>query len=93
MVEAETSVIQRGTWLYNGSVRLSIRIELSQIRYGTADEEDEPDTRDDVDTPTFVLWFETSSGPPRWVRGGQYSSLEEAMENAERAIGESLIWD
>jgi hypothetical protein len=92
MGEAQSETILTGSYLYDDCLRLAVRIDLCPTRFGTGDWEDEPEIQDDVEVPTYVVWYETTAGMPKWVGGFQCSSLEEAKA-AVSEVGHSLRWD
>ncbi|HEX8057027.1 MAG TPA: hypothetical protein VF481_10215 [Novosphingobium sp.] len=92
MDEEKSELILSGSYLYDNTLRLSVRIERRPIRYGSGDWGDYPEIRDDAEIPTYVAWFETADGTPKWVGGGQFSTLEEAKEQVANDCA-SLRWD
>ncbi len=61
--------------------------------FGTGDWEDDPEIRDDRSVETFYIEYETSTGLPRWVGGGQFSTFNEAKAAAEHVCNNRIIWD
>lgn len=83
-----------GSWMYAGAARAAIRIERQEVRFGSGDYEDPPDLRDDRDETVYVVWYESPPGSGEFpAGGGQYQSVEEAVEAVERTCGESVVWE
>ena len=81
-------VVMEGTFLYDGTVVCDLRIVRRPIRFGTGDDEDPPEFRDDLVQDTFYL--EYGSTTERGVfnaGGGAYPSLSAAMAHAGAAPG------
>ena len=92
MSEEQSQLVLSGSYLYDNSLTLVVRIELRQIRIGSGDWQDDPEVRDDYKVPTYVVNFETTVGEPRWVGGGQFSCLADAITEVEK-VGPTLHWD
>lgn len=69
--------VRSGYWLYDGTVRLPVRIVQSQLRYGTGDYEDEPQVREDVVGKCFYLVYTTLDGHE--THGSCFDSVEAAI--------------
>jgi len=69
-----------GSWLYDGRVRLPLRIVQSPIRHGSGDYEDAADVSDDIEVDCFYLIYQTIDGKD--VGGGSYNSVEAAKRAA-----------
>jgi len=88
------SVVKRGRWLYTGSRVLQVRVVRRERWYGTGDDEDAREQRDDRDVECFGVLFETADGSdPRFAGGGQYLTVESAIRAAEALVGDTLEWD
>jgi len=90
-----TTVVKQGEFLYDGVVTCDLRIVLSPVRFGTGDDEDPIEFRDDVDVDTFYV--EYGSTTERGVfkaGGGGHPSLAAAVAAAEAALGVTaqLTW-
>lgn len=89
------NVVAKGTFLYDGTVECDICIVFSPVRYGRGDHEDPPETQNDIEVDTYYLWFGSTTERNRFnAGGGGFSSLQEAMKNAEGrpVIGSTVQW-
>ncbi len=90
------NIAKHGTFLYDGTVLCDVCITYSDVRFGSGDEEDAPDLRDDMKVATYYVFFGSTTERGRYnAAGGGYSSLEEAIANVERrpGFGQSVTWD
>jgi hypothetical protein len=88
-------VVKTGTFLYDGAVICDLRIVRRPIRFGTGDDEDPPEIRDDLVQDTFYV--EYGSTTQRGVfnsGGGAHPTLLTAIAHAEAApgIGKTIAW-
>lgn len=87
-------IVKRGRWLYDSSRSLEVRIVRQQCWYGTGDDEDPLELRDDRDVECFRVLFETADGcEPHFAGGGQHLTLEAAIRSVEAVVGETLRWE
>ena len=68
-----------------------MRIVRSPMTYGSGDVEDPPEVAHDRDVPCFYILYQTCDGQE--VGGGGHPSLEEAMSDAMKLLGESVVWE
>jgi hypothetical protein len=88
------TIVKRGSWLYDGSVRSAVAIVRGHVFYGSGDDEDPPETRDDRQVEAFQLWFETPPGSGDFRAGSQqFLSLREAMDAAVRLLPSPPWWE
>ena len=66
MLYANESIAAEGTYLYGGSVECRLLIVRCPVRYGSGDEDDEPEDRDDLNVITYYLH------PPREQQTGSW---------------------
>lgn len=95
MLPTRENIVKEGTFLYDDCVECDICIVYCAVRYGSGDYEDPPEIENDVDVNTYYLWFGSTTERGRYnAGGGGYSSLAEAMENAESrpGFGSSVRW-
>jgi hypothetical protein len=93
VIYTDGDILNTATWLYNGSVPAGVRIRFQSMRYGSSDWADDPEVRDDIELPTFVLEYEAlGSIGELWNGGGQFPSLKAARDHAEMVLGRSLRW-
>ncbi|MDP9123892.1 MAG: hypothetical protein M3N82_04735 [Pseudomonadota bacterium] len=88
-------VVKEGTFLYDSAVVCDLRIVRRPIRFGTGDDEDPPEIRDDLVQDTFYV--EYGSTTQRGVfnaGGGAHPTLLTAIAHAEAApgIGKTIVW-
>jgi hypothetical protein len=78
-------IVARGTWLYDGSVPIEVRIVRSEIAYGSGDQEDPPEIAEDRHVACYYLLYESTIEPGRFpAGGGGYFTVAEAMAAAAR---------
>jgi len=90
------TVVQTGTFLYDGAVECDIRIVHSPIRYGSGDYEDPPDIQDDVECDVFYVHFGSPTQRGIFNAGSSsFSSLPEAVAavDAMPGVGSTIRWD
>jgi hypothetical protein len=84
----EAPVVLSGTFIYGGTVECDVRIVHSPVRFGSGDQDDHADIRDDVETPTFYVEYgSTTQRGVFTAGGGGHSSLAAAVTAAEVALG------
>jgi hypothetical protein len=89
------SVVQAGTFLYDGQVLCDLRIVLSPVRHGTGDYKDPPGVSDDVDRDTFYIQYgSTTSRGVFKAGGGGFPTLSAAVVHVESmpGFGNSVRW-
>jgi hypothetical protein len=87
------ATIKSGTWLFDGTVPVGVRIVKRDTFYGSGDHEDLPEDRENQNVTTFAVWFESTAQPGTFnTGGGQYRSLEDAVAGAEKLVGATLKW-
>lgn len=94
-VRSGERVVKEGTYLYDGCVECDIRIVHSPIRYGTGDDEDPPEIREDVDIDTYYVWYGSTTERGRFHAGSRgFPSVAEAMAGVKSApgIGRTVRW-
>lgn len=86
-------ILATATWLYDGRIPLGVRISYQSVRHGSGDWADDPEVRDDIEVPTYVLEYETAgSNGELWNGGGQFPSLIQAQNHASAVAGQPLSW-
>jgi hypothetical protein len=89
------TVVKEGIFFYGSKAQCDVCIVRSFARYGTGDLNDPPEISNDIDSPTYYLyWGSTTKRGQFNAGGGAYSSLAEAIVAAETApgIGPSVRW-
>ena len=89
------AVVKKGTFLYSGAVECDLCIVLSPVRFGSGDYEDSPEFANDVESPTYYVYFGSTIERGKFNAGaGGYPSLSEAMAAVEHAagIGPTVRW-
>ncbi len=82
------SVVKRGTFLYAGAVECDVRIVFSPVRFGSGDDEDLTEVRDDIAAPTFYVEFGSTTERGIFnAGGGGYPLPAAAQAAAEAALG------
>lgn len=83
--------IRVGSWLYAGWVPIAVRLFRSEVRWGTGDEEDPPEWRDDQNVECYYMEFELL-GQQRWGSRRSFVSIQEVDEYGCRELGGTLMW-
>ncbi len=89
------SVVQAGTFLYDGQVVCDLRIVLGPVRRGTGDYEDPPEVSDDADQDTFYIQYgSTTSRGVFNAGGGGFPTLSAAVAHVESmpGFGNTVRW-
>ena len=89
------SVVQAGTFLYDGQVVCDLRIVFSPVRRGTGDYEDPPEVSDDVHQDTFYIQYgSTTSRGVFNAGGGGFPTLSAAVAHVESmpGFGNTVRW-
>ena len=86
-------IVREGTWLYGESTAVGVRIRVSTIRYGTGDDEDPPDVRDDKPIAGFSIEWQRAGGGG-WNGGfsTEYETLESALGAVATATKGTVQW-
>ena len=97
MLRPNESLIQEGTFLYDGTVECDVRgrVVHSPVRYGSGDHEDSPDIQNDLTQDTYYVWYGSTTERGVYVAGGGHdASLREAVQAVEGAhgIGTTVRW-
>ena len=88
-----SEIVKEGVFLYDGTVPCDIRIFKHEKRYGTGDSFDEPEVRDDAGGEFYYIEFGSTVERGKFVSGSwALSSLEAAVEEAERATNGTVAW-
>lgn len=91
--DASAPIVLAGTWLYDGTVRLGVRITATAVRFGTGDGEDPPEIRDDIPVHGFgIAWEQVRGG---WTGGGStaFESLAEAKNHVAKLTHDTVRWE
>lgn len=83
--------VTSGFWLYDGTLRLPVRIVRSAVRFGSGDWEDEPNVCNDLAGEYFYLVFTTSDG--KEMGGGAWDSVEGAIRRAADTTNGTAVFD
>lgn len=89
------SVVQAGTFLYDGEVVCDLRIVLSPVRFGTGDHEDPPEISDDAVQDTFYIQYGSTTARGIFnAGGGGFSTLSAAVAHVEAmpGFGQTVRW-
>lgn len=80
-------ISREGTWLYDGQIPTGVRVVACATRWGSGDDEDPPDIRDDVDVPGFDVLWATPTSPFEFssYASAVFLTLEEAIAHVEDA--------
>jgi hypothetical protein len=89
----QAHVVRRGWWVYDGTVRLEIRIVRRSVLPGSGDYEDPPEVAEDREMECFEVLAETTTrDSPRFAGMGVFETMEEAVSSAERVIARGIEW-
>jgi hypothetical protein len=91
---SEDQCVQRGTWLYDGTVKCQVEVWRRSLRPGTGDPEDEPTWRDDQVGEWYEVYYHAPPGGliNRPAGGGYYPDLTAALEAVRLATHNSVRW-
>ena len=85
-------VVREGRWMYADAIEVGVRVLESDVRYGSGDDDDPPETRDDSRTRCFyVAWDAAESGRSSSVIG-PFDTQAAAEAFAVQQSGASLRW-
>lgn len=78
--------VKRGTFLYSGETVCDVCIQKTDRRYGTGDEEDEPEWRDDLEGEFYYVWYSPAGSRGEFRSGGGvFSTLTDAIRHVEES--------
>ena len=85
------SLVKRGTFCYDGSVRCAVEIWQTDFRPGSGDYEDPEDIREDARGTFFEIRY-ASPGQERMTAGGGWcDSLQAAIRDVE-SVARDVQW-
>jgi hypothetical protein len=85
--------VRTGTWLYDHSVRCTVRISRRTVRPGSGDAEDLAEFREDQPGTWFEIEYFSPTEPGRVLAGGGYfSELEAAVAAVTAATHGTVRW-
>jgi hypothetical protein len=80
-----------GQWLYDGRISLAVRLFESDILYGSGDEEDPPELREDQFLKCYYLDLQVG-GEGRWGSRHVFQTLNDVERFGRNELGDSLEW-
>jgi hypothetical protein len=80
-----------GEWRYDGRVALAVRLFRSQTLYGSGDEYDDPDDRNDRTVECYYLEFQRA-GDDTWGSRRAFLTLDEVDRFGRDELGDTLHW-
>ena len=84
----EEATVKRGTFLYAAEIECDIRIIRSQVRYGTGDDEDQPEIANDIEVESYYVHYGSTTQRGVFSAGSiAFPSLELAMLGAAEQLG------
>jgi len=83
--------IRVGEWLYDGRISLAVRLFKGDTLWGTGDEEDLPEVRDDRATECYHLQFQVA-GDERFGSQRTFLALDDVERFGRKQLGNSLQW-
>jgi hypothetical protein len=93
MLGEDWQVIKQGTWLYAGETACDLRILKHGWNYGSGDDADEKDIREDREGEFYYIEYGSPTKPTEYkTRHGGYETLEEAMTAAISATHGTISW-
>jgi hypothetical protein len=90
------TIVKEGTYLYDGAIECDVRIVHSSVRFGSGDDEDEPEIANDLARDTYYIHYGSTTERGRFNAGGsEFPTLAEAVAHVESApgIGRSVRWN
>ena len=92
-MSGETVVIQKGTWLYDGSVSCLVHVERRSLAPGSGDHDDPPEVRKDREGIFFYACYHSAVEPERIVSEvGPFESQTEAVEHVAANTHGTIRW-
>jgi hypothetical protein len=91
----QENLVKAGTFLYDDSVLCDVVIVFSPIHYGTGDYEEPPEVCDDIEKPTYYVWFGSTTQRGLFnAGGGGWPTLDEAIASVESrpGFGKTVVW-
>ena len=90
----DSEIIKEGVFLYDNSVACDIRLFKHKMRYGTGDDNDEPEWRNDVEGEFYYVEYgSTNERGRKYVSISQaFPTLELAIEEAEKSVHGKIQW-
>jgi hypothetical protein len=86
-------VIKQGTWPHADEIVCDLRILRHGWNYGSGDDGDEKDIREDQEGEFYYIEYGSPTNPTEYkTRVGGYESLEEAMTAVTVATHGAISW-
>ena len=85
-------LVSTGFWYYDGQIKTGVAVEKSSTVYGTGDYEDDQDIQNDKLQDNYYIWFSTAGTEDFKNRAGYELGIEEAKTEAERLVGQRIVW-
>jgi hypothetical protein len=83
--------IRVGEWLYDGRISLAVRLFKGDTWWGSGDEEDPPEVRDDRAIECYYLQLQ-AAGEDRFGSNRGFLTLDDVESFGRDQLGSSLRW-
>jgi hypothetical protein len=88
----DATIVKHGTFLYSHTVVCDLCIQKTNCRYGSGDEEDAPEWRDDVEGEFYYVWYSPAGSRGEFkTGGGVFPTLADAVRHIEESL-EGVKW-
>lgn len=82
-----------GSWSYGGTITAKVVIRSSTITFGSGDQDDPEEIREDQEHPCYYVHWYHPSDPSHEVSGsGPFDHLHEAISSVRSATNNSVVW-
>jgi len=86
-------LVKEGIFLYDGTIPCSVKIFRHNIKYGSGDREDSPESCDDLVGEFYYIGFGSTTERNKITSGSMaLDSLEDAIREAQDATRNSVVW-
>jgi hypothetical protein len=83
----DSPIVRQGTFRYSGDTACDVCIQRTNCRYGSGDQDDEADIRDDVDGEFYYIWYSPAGTRGDFRNGGGvFPTLGEAVRAVEKSV-------
>jgi hypothetical protein len=91
-MDTDAPVVKQGVFLYGGEAVCDVCIQKTNCRFGSGDDEDPLEYRDDVEGEFYYVWYSpVGSREDYRTGGGVFATLAEAIRHVEQSV-EGVKW-
>jgi len=85
-------VVREGRWRYAGTVEVAVRIRESDTRYGSGDNDDPPEAREDRSELCYYVDWDAAGANRSSSITGPFETVDEAAAFAAQQSSGTLTW-